>query len=249
MPLAPEKSQNPMAPPLPELSPQAELVLLARTLFREGYDDHLAGHITYRQPDDTLLVNPFGLTWDELAPSDVMRIDLDGRVLEGPWTVTPAIDLHLELHKARHDVAVAVHNHPRYGTIWADLQRVPPVYDQTSAQVAGEIALYDEYGGVVAEREEAARAVKALGDARMGLLANHGVFVLGKDIRQVHHRAITLEWRCRQAWHVEAVGKGIEVAPEIHQQLGGFFDHVAFPGLFEAMVRRELRSDPGLLER
>src|ERR1700736_1776211 len=106
---------NPIAPPLPELTPAAEVALLARMLHREGYDDHLAGHITYRQPDGTLLVNPFGLTWDEITASDIMRIDLDGNVLDGPWTVTPAIPLHLELHRARPDIAVAVHNHPRFG--------------------------------------------------------------------------------------------------------------------------------------
>src|SRR5687767_15309937 len=96
---------NPMAPPLPSLTPEAELALLCRMLFREGYDDHLAGHITYRQPDDTLLVNPWGLTWDEVTAGDMMRIDLDGNVIDGPWTVTPAIPLHVELHRARADVA------------------------------------------------------------------------------------------------------------------------------------------------
>src|SRR5215210_1480777 len=67
---------NPMAPALPPLTPDGELALLCRMLFREGYDDHLAGHITYKQADDTLLVNPWGLTWDEVRASDMMRIDL-----------------------------------------------------------------------------------------------------------------------------------------------------------------------------
>src|SRR3989442_7645690 len=124
---------NPMAPALPELSPRQELALLARVLFREGYDDHLAGHITYKQPDDTLLVNPFGLTWDELRAADVMRIDRDGTVLAGPWTVTPAITLHVEIHKVRADAGVVVHNHPRWSTLWADIGRRPEIYDQTSA--------------------------------------------------------------------------------------------------------------------
>jgi ribulose-5-phosphate 4-epimerase/fuculose-1-phosphate aldolase len=243
-----ELTSNPMAPPLPALSPQAELALLARMLFREGYDDHLAGHITYRQPDDTLLVNPFALTWDELKASDVMRIDLDGNVLEGKWTVTPAIPLHLELHKARHDVGVAVHNHPRWGTIWADLQRIPGVYDQTSAQVAGDPALYADYQGAVNDVGNARRAVEALGDARMALLANHGVFVVGRDVAMAHHRCITLEWRCRQAWHVEAVGGGVPLDPEVHGRFAKPFDHISFPGLWEAMARRELRADPGLLD-
>jgi ribulose-5-phosphate 4-epimerase/fuculose-1-phosphate aldolase len=241
------RADNPMAPPLPELSPAAELALLARMLHREGYDDHLAGHITYAQPDGTLLVNPFGLTWDELRASDVMRIDRDGEVLDGPWTVTPAIPLHLELHKARHDVGVAVHNHPRWGTIWADLQRIPPVYDQTGAQVLGDPAIYGDYQGAVNDPDNARQAVAALGDARMALLANHGVLVVGKDIRMAHHRCITLEWRCRQAWHIEAAGGAAPLDPEVHRRFATSFDYIPFPGLFEAMVRRELRADPGVL--
>jgi L-fuculose-phosphate aldolase len=241
-------ARNPMAPPLPPVSPEGEIALLARMLYREGYDDHLAGHITSRQPDGSLLVNPFGLTWDELTASDIMRIDADGHVLEGRWTVTPAITLHVELHKTRDDIAVAVHNHPRWGTVWADLQRIPPVYDQTSALVAGEIALFDEYQGDVANQTNARRAVAALGQARMALLANHGVFVVATDVRQAHHRAVTLEWRCRQAWHVEAVGSGRPLDPDVHQRMGGYFDTMAFPGLWEAMVRRELRADPTVLD-
>ncbi len=87
---------------LPELTPSEELVLLARTLWREGYDDHLAGHITYRQPDGTLLCNPWLLLWEELRPEDVLVIDLEGSLLEGDWPVPPGIPLHLELHRRRH---------------------------------------------------------------------------------------------------------------------------------------------------
>ena len=240
--------RNPMAPALPPLTPQAEVALLCRMLFREGYDDHLAGHITYRQPDDTLLVNPWGLTWDEVTAADIMRIDLEGTVLDGKWTVTPAIPLHLELHKARPDTAVAVHNHSRWGTIWADLHRVPPVYDQTSAMVPGDPALYDDFGGSVDAVENARACVEALGDARMALLANHGVFVVGRDIAQAHHRAVVLEWRCRQAWHVEALGEGKPVRDDVFKRFSAPFDHVSFPGLFEAMARRELRADPSIID-
>jgi ribulose-5-phosphate 4-epimerase/fuculose-1-phosphate aldolase len=237
-----------MAPALPDLSPHAELALLCRTLHAEGYDDHLSGHITYRQPDGTLLVNPWGLTWDEVRASDVLRIDLDGNLLEGPWTVTPAIPLHLELHRFRDDVGVAVHNHPRWGTIWADLHRVPPVYDQTGAMLAEDPALHDDFGGPVNATENARACIEALGDARAALLANHGVLVVGADVAQAHHRAVVLEWRCRQAWHVEAVGGGVPVRPEVHKRFAAPFDHVSLPGMWEAMVRRELRRDPTVLE-
>lgn len=237
-----------MAPPLPPLSPQQELALLCRMLFREGYDDHLAGHITYRQPDDTLLVNPWGLTWDEVAASDVMRIDLDGRVLEGKWTVTPAIPLHTELHKLRSDVVVTVHNHPRYGTLWADAHRVPPVYDQTAAMMPGDPVVHDDFNGSVDSTDNARDCVEALGDASAILLGNHGVLVVGKDIAQAHHRAMVLEWRCKQAWHVEAMGGGVPVRDDVFKKFAAPFDHVSFPGLFEAMARRELRADPTVLD-
>jgi ribulose-5-phosphate 4-epimerase/fuculose-1-phosphate aldolase len=237
-----------MAPALPPSTPAGELALLCRMLHREGYDDHLAGHITYKQADDTFLVNPWGLTWDEVSARDVMRIDADGNVLDGPWTVTPAITLHLELHRARHDVSVAVHNHPRWGTIYADLGRAPAVYDQSSAMVAGEVAVYADYEGAVDQTENARAAVEALGGASMALLQNHGVLIVAKDIAQAHMRAVTLEWRCRQAWHVEAVGGGVPLPPEVHERFGRVFDQVNFPGLFEAMARRELRDDPSILD-
>jgi ribulose-5-phosphate 4-epimerase/fuculose-1-phosphate aldolase len=79
-------------------------------------------------------------------------------------------------------------------------------------------------------------------------LANHGVFVVGKDIAQAHHRAVVLEWRCRQAWHVEALGGGVEMHDEVFKRFSKNFDYVSFPGLWEAMVRRELRNDPSIVD-
>lgn len=232
---------------LPPLGDRLELVLLARALWREGYDDHLAGHITVRQPDDTLLCTPWMLLWEELRPADVIRIDLDGNVVEGRWPVPLGIPLHLELHARRHDVGVAVHHHPRYGTIWADAGRVPPVHDQSSALGGGELVLVDEYEGPVNDRGSAAKAVLAMGDADLALLANHGVFVLGGSIRAAHQRAVALEQRCRHAWHVEAIGGGRPL-PEPARSFFRGTDGEGFVGFWEAMARRELRLDPSLLD-
>ena len=232
---------------LPDLSPREELVLLARTLWREGYDDHLAGHITYRQEDGTLLCNPWLLLWEELRPDDVLVIDLDGNVLEGRWPVPLGIPLHLELHRQRHDVVVAVHGHPRHGTVWADAARVPGCFDQSSALGGGELVVVDEYDGPVDSRDSAARAVAAMGSADMALLANHGVFVTAGSVRAAHQRAVALEYRSRRAWQVEAVGGG----RELPEPARGFFrssDGEGFLGFFEAMARQELRLDPHALE-
>jgi len=235
---------------LPPLTPQQKVAVMLRILFHEGYDDHLAGHITFRQPDGTLLANPWELSWDEIRPEDVVRIDVDGKVLEGHWTVTPAIKLHLELHKRR-EVKWAMHNHARWSTIYADLKRIPPVYDQTGAGVPdSEICLFDEYDGDVAHVENAAAAAEAMGDHNIALLAHHGVFISANSTPQLLHRSIAIEWRSRQAWHVETVNPNAEpMKAEVANQFGSVLDQFGgIPGQFEALARRELRRDPTLLD-
>jgi ribulose-5-phosphate 4-epimerase/fuculose-1-phosphate aldolase len=233
---------------IPDLTPAEELVLLARCLWREGYDDHLAGHITCALGDGTLLCNPWLITWDELRPHQVIRIDLQGDLVEGDWAVPLGIPLHLALHEQRTDVKWAVHNHPLYGTVWADMREVPPAMDQSSSLGGGTVALIDEYEGGVNSMDAARSAVAKMGDADLALLVGHGVFIAGGTARAVHQRAVALEQRCQRAWHIRAAGG------ELDSPLPGWWtdkmragDGNGFLGFWEAMVRRELREDPTLL--
>jgi hypothetical protein len=72
--------------------------------------------------------------------------------------------------------------------------------------------------------------------------------VVARDIRQAHQRALTLEWRCRQAWMVEAIGGGEPLAEAVANRVGAMIDGAGFPFLWEAMVRRELRRHPGVAD-
>src|SRR5580704_1234987 len=191
---------------LGELSPQAELALLARILWREGYDDHQVGHMTYRLPDDTFLTLPHELGWNEVCASDVLRMDADGNLLEGSGSVPPPIILHTEYHKAKPATNVTLHHHPRFATIWAAAGELPPVYDQLSAMLPDSAyVLYDDYDGTAEQLEPVRRAVAAIGGACCALLRNHGVFVVGDNIEQAYLNALSLEWRCRPAWMVKAI--------------------------------------------
>ncbi len=235
---------------MPDLTPRAELVLLARALHRDGWDDPIVGHITYRQPDDTFLALPKERGWDEVRPEDVLRIDLDGNQLEGPGTVNSAILLHLEFHRARPGCHVTVHQHPRFTTIWSAAGRIPPVYDSRAAFVPDEdISFYDDYEGGVHQVDAARAAVAGMGDSNCAILRNHGAFIVGESMAQTYSRALSLEWRCRQAWYVEAIGAK-NVMPDVgqdffrnsYQTKGG-----VQPNLWPWAVRRELRADPSLL--
>ena len=235
---------------MPDLTPREELVILARALWREGYNDHLAGHITYNLGDGTLLCNPWLLHWNELRPSQVIRIDLSGNVVEGDWPAPLGIPLHLELHKARPGVQVAMHSHPLYGTVWSDMREIPPVLDQSSGLGGGgDLVLVEEYEGAVNDSGAAARAITAMGEGELALLAGHGVFVLGSTFRAVYQRAVALEQRCQRAWHVRvAAGREDSPLPEWWLDRSRKSDGNGFIGFWEAAVRQELRSEPSLLD-
>jgi L-ribulose-5-phosphate 4-epimerase len=145
-------------------------------------------------------------------------------------------------------VGWALHNHPLFGTVWADLAEVPPILDQSSALGGGTLTLVDEYEGPVNDAGSARRAVEQMGDATMALLAGHGVFVLGGSARAVHQRAVALEQRCQHAWYARAAGgTGSSRLPPSFIGLMGQSDGEGFIGFWEAAVRAELAADPGLL--
>jgi L-fuculose-phosphate aldolase len=241
---APRPGRRPL---LPELSEQAQVALMCRMLFQEGWNDHIAGHITYRLEDGSILTNPWELAWDEITASDVLTLNEAGEVTAGDWNVTPAIGLHIQLHQLRPDVNVVIHNHAHFSGIWANMHRVPAVYDQTSAYVDGPLPLYNEYEGTFEDGDKTMAAANALGNAKWALLANHGALVVGADLRQAHLRAITLEWRARRAYEVELAGGGVPLNDE-QIAAAAMPDANGFPFLWEAMARRELKRDISVLD-
>ena len=241
---APNPGRKPL---LPELSEQAQVALMCRMLFREGWNEHIAGHITYRLDNGTMLTNPWELAWDEVTASDILTLDESGTIIEGEWNVTPALGLHVQLHKLRPDVNVIIHNHARWSGLWANMHRVPPVYDQAGAYVDGPLPLYNEYDGTFEDEDKSLAAAKALGSAKWALLANHGSLVVGKDLRQAHLRVATLEWRSQRAYELELVGGGVPLTDEQVAEIA-LPDAHGFPFLWEAMARRELREDSGIVD-
>lgn len=243
-------SDDRFAGEIAKLKPQAELALLCRILASEGYRDNIAGHITYKQTDGSLLVNPIGLLWDEVRASDIVRIDEAGNIIEGKWEITVAIPLHVEAHKLRPDIVVAVHNHPWWGTVWANAKHVPPIYDQASAFIAEEISIYDEFEGGVQETDNARAAVESVGASGCALLRNHGVFVVAQSVEEAWMRAYALERRCKLAYYVQTLGAGApmrsDVAKGTHDIVNG--DFPLRKQFWHAAVRRQLRASLDVLD-
>jgi ribulose-5-phosphate 4-epimerase/fuculose-1-phosphate aldolase len=229
-------------PNVSNLPPRTQLALLARVLCREGYDDHVAGHITHRQFDGTILTTPARMTWDEICAGDILTIDSTGKLLEGSGVVSSAISLHVELHRRHPDLLVAVHNHPLFGTIWSNLHRQPPIYDQSSSHSLGTV-VFTEYGGTFTDEENSRMVAEGIGSATSVLLANHGVLLLAPSIELAYLKASYLELCCKHAWMVEAVGNGHAIPDSVAVAIGSRFKTTPMNGLWEAMARRELRRD------
>jgi ribulose-5-phosphate 4-epimerase/fuculose-1-phosphate aldolase len=230
--------------PLPELSRAAEVAILARALYRIGYDDETNnGHITYRCADETFLTVRDGVGWNEACASDIIRIDSTGDTVEGHGIARPPISLHLEFHRARPGSNVTIHNHPKFATLWASAGRTPPAYDQRSAQLADDdIVVYNQYTGGVRFANPGKATVAGIGQSNCALLRNHGVFVAGDSIPQAFTRAANLEWRSRTAWYIQALGTGQVMPEEGHRNVLEYMASVqdTLPNLWEWTVRREL---------
>lgn len=233
-----------------DLTPQQAFAVFARMLFRLGYDDGLAGHITVRQHDGTFLTNPFAVGWDEIRASDVALCDAEGTQIAGPYAINPAVSLHFALHRLR-EANVIVHNHPRYATAWSAHGRIPPVYDQSSALMSGDLVFVDEYTGTVEQADNAARVLELMGPASMAILAQHGVLVTADGLDQALTRCRVLELRAEHAWRVEVMGGNPAPLPDsMQRQLADGIDRIAagaFPGYFALMARREISRDDAVL--
>jgi len=200
-------------PGLPDdLSPQQELACALRILAREGWRENLSGHVTVATPDAGMWCNPWGIWWEEVRASDILRLDAEGEIIEGKWDVTPAVFLHTELHRARADAAVVVHNHPYYATLLAAMGRQPRMLHQNSCIFDGELAFVDEYGGIE-DANDGKWLAAQVGDASGILLAHHGAIVTGPTLAAACYKATTFERMCHMTFDALAAGHAANEIP------------------------------------
>lgn len=196
--------QPSVVPPLGfELSNPQKLACAFRLLADDGFSENLGGHITWTdRGDGSMWVNPWGLWWSELKASDLCRVDSEARVIEGKWDVTPAVQIHTELHRARPDAQVVIHNHPYWVTVLAALGYLPEIFHQTGCLYDEEMVLVDEYDGSIEDPQSGAQLAAAIGSAHVALLVNHGIIVTGENLELTVYRAASFERQCRLAYHV-----------------------------------------------
>ncbi len=193
------------------LTVEQELACALRILAHNGWHENLSGHVTVAVDAHTQLVNPWGLWWSEVRASDIVEIGYDATVRAGTWDVTPAVFLHTELHRARPDARIVIHNHPYYATLLACIGELPTISHQNGALFDGEMVWIDEYEGTVESQAAGVALARAVGDASVALLANHGAIVTGDSFGAACYRAVTFERACRLS--VDALQAGRVLRP------------------------------------
>ncbi|KAH9946356.1 class II aldolase/adducin domain-containing protein [Epithele typhae] len=214
-----------------------------RIFAKQGYDEGVAGHITVRDPirTDCFWVNPFGLHFALIQPSDLLLVDHHGTVQtteSGPNTLLnrAAFMIHSAVHTARPDVLCAAHSHSIHGRAFAALGKELDMITQDSCAFYKDHAVYTQYGGVVLDEEEGLRIAEMLGHKKAVILQNHGLLVATSSIEGTVHFFIAMEKSCQVQLMADAAaagtgGKTIKIGEEdaaityatVGSMMGGWF--------------------------
>jgi ribulose-5-phosphate 4-epimerase/fuculose-1-phosphate aldolase len=181
-----------------------------------GFAEGVAGHITARDPQftDTFWVNPFGMGFDRIRVSDLIRVDARGEVVEGsgPLNVS-AFAIHAQIHAARPDVIAAAHTHSIYGKAWSAVGRLLDPITQDACAFFEDHIFFDDTKVLITEESEGALLAHALGGAKAAILRNHGLITVGQTIDEAVWWFVSMERCCQTQFLAESVCKPLQIDP------------------------------------
>ena len=183
-----------------EWQKRVDLAAAYRLMDVYGMTEMSANHISTRVPgeENTFLINPYGMLYDEMHASCFVKVDLDGNILFNPTELginRAGFVIHGAIHRARHDVDCVIHTHTVAGMAVSAMKCGLLPVAQTSMKFA-KIA-YHDYEGVAINLDEQGRLVRDLGDQDAMILRNHGLLVVGASIPEAFNSIFRLERACQ----------------------------------------------------
>ncbi len=222
-----------------------------------GWTEMIYNHITVRLPETVsggekqFLINPFGLHYSEVTASNLVKIDLAGRVLDGsPHRVNPAgFTLHAAIHDGIAGAHCIMHTHTTAGVAVACLQGGLTQTNFYSAQLHDMVA-YHDFEGITIHADEGPRLLASIGHRPAVILRNHGLLAWGATVPQTFAILWTLQRACEIQVATLSMGQPIPVSEAVAARCTRDalqFDpkHGAGQDVFDALVRQVERLDPG----
>ena len=198
-----------------EWQARVELAAAYRLCAIMGWTDMISTHLSCRVPGrhDQFLINPYGLMFEEITASSLLKIDVEGNKLsESPYNANRAgFVIHSAVHMGRADAHCVMHLHTTYGTaVSMQKQGLLPLSQQALTVMS--LLKYHSYEGVAFDTGERERLLRDLGqDGAMLILRNHGTLTLGETVGEAFARMNRLERACRL--QVLALSGGAEPNP------------------------------------
>ena len=199
-----------------------QVLWVAQEMLRSGLVEGTAGNLGARLPDGNAVLTPSSLDYLEMTLDDLVVCDLDGNVLEGERSPTTEKALHLSALRQHDNIDATMHCHAKHATMFALVREpIPAVIEEFDVFVGGdvEVAEYrttgtDELADEVASRVAEKAAV---------LMANHGLFAVGKTPKDVLHIASLVERTAEIVWGARALGAIVPLPQEVNATFSGYY--------------------------
>lgn len=247
LPIAPSANQD------DEQLLRRDLAACYRLVAHMGWDDLIATHISVRLPgpEEAFLINPFGMLFEEVTASSLVKINSEGEILAPtPYKVNPAgFVIHSAIHMARPDARCVLHLHTKDGVAVSMLEEGLLALNQTAMLVAGDIA-YHAYEGTAVRLDERARLQADLGRSNLMILRHHGTLAVGGSVAEAFVRMYLLEWACSTQVRALSMGRALaspeeSVIEEMRLRSDAVLEKASRELYWPALLRKVERLDPG----
>ena len=227
------------------------------SLFR--WEDLIYTHISAKVPGtEEFLINPYGLMFDEITASSLVKVDLAGnKLLDSPYDINPAgFIIHSAIHEARHDVGCVLHTHTAEGIAVSMQKEGLLPLSQQSIFIRASLA-YHPFEGVALNPEEKVRLQRDIADKGYLILPNHGLLTAGETVADTFLMMYFLQRACEVQVRAQSCGAElITISPEIesntvemtvamNQDMRGNRKHLDGGVPWPALLRRLDRVNPG----
>lgn len=237
-----------------EADVRRDLAACYRIFDHLGWVELIYNHITAKVPgpEHHFLINPFGLMYREVTASNLVKVDLQGRIV-GPsqYPINPAgFVIHSAIHAALPEAQCVMHTHTTAGLAVACKKGGLTMTNFYSAMLYEQVA-YHDFEGITVNPDEKERLVANLGDKRQMILRNHGLLTWGETISEAFVRHWTLNRACEiQMASGSIAGEDIPVPAEVCAQASRECFHLkpqygVGRDVFDALCRVIDAKDPG----
>jgi ribulose-5-phosphate 4-epimerase/fuculose-1-phosphate aldolase len=235
-----------------EWKARVELAAAYRIFDLLGWAELIFAHLSLRVPgpDDHFLLNPYGLLYSEVCASNLVKVDLNGRLV-GPSThpINPAgFVTHGGIHAHVKGAQCVFHAHTTAGMAVASSRNGLSMTNIYAAQLHDNVA-YHDFEGLTLYPEERTRLLRNIGSKKAVILRNHGLFAIGRDVVEAFNIMWLLNRACEIQVNTPALGELIDIPLSVQQRCAADSfhfnsDYGAGRDVFDALVRRIERIDP-----